>query len=80
MPLSFTSAQLDKIMTAARNLPLESRDEFLRLIADQLKVRDVDVVDAIDGALRYVNHGRDMREKPGKESPPRHPDAKGGPK
>ena len=57
VPLSFTSAQLDKIMmTAARSLPIESRDEFLRLIAEQLKVRDVDVVDAIDGALRYVNH------------------------
>jgi hypothetical protein len=42
-------------MTAARSLPIESRDGFLRLIADQLKVRDVDVVDAIDRALRYLN-------------------------
>ena len=42
-------------MTAARSLPIESRDGFLRLIADQLKVRDVDVGDAIDRALRYLN-------------------------
>ena len=55
MPLSFTSAQLDKIMAAARSVPIESRDEFLRLIADQLKVRDIVVVDAIDRALRYIN-------------------------
>jgi hypothetical protein len=55
MAVSFTSAQLDKVMTAARSLPIESRDAFLRLIADQLKVRDVDVVDAIDRALRYLN-------------------------
>jgi len=55
VPLSFTSAQLDKIMAAARSVPIESRDEFLRLIADQLKVRDIDVVDAIDRALRYIN-------------------------
>jgi len=44
-----------QVMTAARSLPIESRDGFLRLIADQLKVRDVDVVDAIDRALRYLN-------------------------
>jgi len=54
-PVSFTPAQLDKVMTAARSLPVESRDAFLRLIADQLKLRDVDVVDAIDRALRYLN-------------------------
>ena len=53
--ISFTPAQLDKIMIAARSLPVESRDAFLRLIADQLKVRDVDVVDAIDRALRFMN-------------------------
>jgi hypothetical protein len=56
VPVSFTPAQLDKVMTAARSLPLESRDAFLRLIAEQLKLHDVDVVDAIDRALRYVNH------------------------
>jgi hypothetical protein len=54
-PVSFTPAQLDKVMIAARSLPLESRDAFLRLIADQLKLRTVDVVDAIDRALRYLN-------------------------
>jgi hypothetical protein len=56
LPTSFTTVQLDKVMIAARSLPVESRDAFLRLIADQLKVRDIDVVDAIDRALRYVNH------------------------
>ena len=55
MPVSFTPAQLDNVMTAARSLPVESRDAFLRLVADQLKIRDVDVVDAIDRALRYLN-------------------------
>jgi hypothetical protein len=54
-PVSFSGAQLDKIMTAARSLPIEFRDAFLRLIADQLKVRDIDVVDAIDRALRYID-------------------------
>jgi hypothetical protein len=49
------SAQLNKVMTAARSLPVETRDGFLRLIADQLKVRDIDVVDAIDRALRYLD-------------------------
>ena len=55
LPTSFTTVQLDKVMIAARSLPLESRDAFLRLIADQLKLRTVDVVDAIDRALRYLN-------------------------
>jgi hypothetical protein len=55
LPTSFTTAQLDKVMVAARSLPVESRDAFLRLIADQLKVRDIDVVDAIRRALRYLN-------------------------
>jgi hypothetical protein len=53
--ISFTTAQLDQVMTAARSLPVESRDAFLRLIADQLKVRNIDVVDALDRALRYMN-------------------------
>jgi hypothetical protein len=44
-PISFTGAQLDTIMAAARSLPIESRDAFLRLIAQQLKIRDIDVVD-----------------------------------
>jgi hypothetical protein len=43
-------------MTAARSLPVESRDAFLRLIADQLKIRDIDVVDAVQRALRYMSH------------------------
>jgi len=54
--ISFTTAQLDTIMVAARGVPVESRDAFLRLIAEQLKVRDIDVADAIDRALRYMNH------------------------
>jgi hypothetical protein len=53
--ISFTTAQLDQVMTAARSLPVETRDAFLRLIADQLKIRDVDVADAIDRPLRYLN-------------------------
>ena len=53
--ISFSTAQLDQIMAAARNLPVESRDAFLRLVAEQLKIRDIDVTDAIDRALRYLN-------------------------
>jgi hypothetical protein len=53
--VSFSGERLDQIMTAARCVPLESRDAFLRLIANQLKVRDIDFVDAIDRALRYMN-------------------------
>jgi hypothetical protein len=53
--ISFTTAQLDQIMTAARSLPVESRDAFLRLVASQLKIRDIDVADAIERALRYLN-------------------------
>ncbi len=53
--ISFSTAQLDQVMTAARSLPVESRDAFLRLVADQLKVRDIDVIDAIERALRYLN-------------------------
>ena len=33
VPISFTTTQLDKIMTAARSVPIQSRDAFLRLIA-----------------------------------------------
>lgn len=55
LPVSFTPAKLAQVMTAARSLPVESRDAFLRLIAEQLKVKDIDVIDAIDRALRYLN-------------------------
>jgi hypothetical protein len=44
--ISFTNAQLaDRGAQPAGGIPL-------RLIAEQLKVRDIDVVDAIDRALR----------------------------
>ena len=52
---SFSGEQLDQVMIAARSLPIERRDAFLRLIAEQLKVKDIDVVDAVERALRYVN-------------------------
>jgi hypothetical protein len=53
--VSFTDEQLAHIMTISRNLPVESRDTFLRLVGEQLKIRTVDVVDAVDRALRYMN-------------------------
>ena len=52
--ISFTTGPLGQVMIAARSLPVGSRDAFLRLIADQLKVKDIDVVDAIDRAQRYI--------------------------
>jgi hypothetical protein len=54
-PSSRRPSAADKIMIAARSLPVESRDAFLRLIASQMKIRDIDVIDAIDRALRYMN-------------------------
>jgi hypothetical protein len=50
--ISFSDSQLEVIMAAAARLPRHHRDDFLKLVAGQLKVRDVDVADATERALR----------------------------
>jgi len=45
--LSLSDHQLSAVMLAARTIPVEARAEFLRLIAEQLKLRDVDLQGAI---------------------------------
>jgi hypothetical protein len=54
--ISLSDHQLQTIMTAARHLPVDRRSQFLELVAEQLKVRDVDVKDAVQKALRSLEH------------------------
>jgi hypothetical protein len=42
------------ITQAARPLPPDMRSKFLELVAEQLKVRDIDVRDAIQRTLNYL--------------------------
>jgi hypothetical protein len=51
--LSFTDHQLEVIMMAAQTLP---HGDFLKLIAAQLKVGDIDVADATQRALRVLRN------------------------
>ena len=44
---------LEAIMVAARHLRREDRNEFLRLIADQLRPRPIDIEDAVKKATAY---------------------------
>jgi hypothetical protein len=41
-------------MRAARALRVEDRDRFLRLVADQVKVRNIDLADAVRRAVNYL--------------------------
>jgi len=52
-PLGFFDHQLQAVMAAASVLRVEDRAEFLELISSQLKIRDLDVEDATDRALRF---------------------------
>jgi hypothetical protein len=54
--ISLSDTQLRTVMAAAKSLPVEQRSEFLKLVAEQLKIRDCDVSDAIERALRKLNH------------------------
>jgi hypothetical protein len=54
--LALTDQQLATVMTFLR--PLRSEEEraaFLKLLGNQLKVRDVDVLDACERGARAVN-------------------------
>ncbi len=59
--LSLSDRQLDAVMAAARSIRVQDRDKFLRLIAQQLKVKDVDVQDATDRAVRYLTNIKPIR-------------------
>jgi hypothetical protein len=56
--ISFSDQQLQLIMAWAGTVPVADRTEFLELIASQLKVRDVDVRDATERALRFLRERR----------------------
>lgn len=44
-------------MQMASTLPVNLRDDFLRCVADQLKIKSNDVKDAGERALAYLHHG-----------------------
>src|SRR6266516_2900833 len=39
MPLALSDAEIDAVMSAAKPIPPERRDEFLRVVADALRVK-----------------------------------------
>ena len=43
MIVSFDDQELALITEAARTLPVESRDKFLRLVSEQVRLRGVDL-------------------------------------
>jgi hypothetical protein len=51
--ISFSDRQMQLIMAAARHLPPDDRSEFLKLVADQLKPKTIDVADAARRALAF---------------------------
>jgi hypothetical protein len=54
MAVALTDHQLGILCDAARPLPLHKRDEFLRLVAQALQTRDVDVQSACECAALAV--------------------------
>ena len=54
MTVSFSDEQLTLIRAAAACLDVKDRGNFLELIASQLKIRDLDVGDATERALRFM--------------------------
>jgi hypothetical protein len=56
--ISFSDQRLQFVMAWAGTVPIEDRAAFLKLIASQLKVRDVDVRDATERALRFARERR----------------------
>jgi hypothetical protein len=54
--LSLSDEQLAAVMDAARGLPIQNRDAFLRLVAKQLQPTPVDVSEAVRRALLYLRH------------------------
>jgi hypothetical protein len=54
MTVLLSDKQLKLLTQMASTLPVDLRDEFLRLTAEQLKVKTIDVADAGRRALAYV--------------------------
>jgi hypothetical protein len=52
--IALTDQQLLIVMQAARTLRVEDCDKFLKLVADQLQPRGVDVSDAVRRAMIFV--------------------------
>ena len=51
-----SDSQLEMVVTALRPLRSEKeRAEFLKVLDDQLKIRDVDVISACERAARAIN-------------------------
>jgi hypothetical protein len=55
--IAITEAKLKLLMQMASTLPVDLKDDFLRLCADQLKVKTNDVNDAGERALACLHHG-----------------------
>ncbi len=54
MIISFTNAQLQAIIAAASVLSNpDDRSSFLELVADQLRIKDVDIADAVRRARLF---------------------------
>jgi hypothetical protein len=51
--ISLSDDQLKAVMVAASILDVDDRAAFLRLIAEQLKPRTVDVTDAVRRAMNF---------------------------
>jgi hypothetical protein len=55
--IALTTEQLRQIQLAAHALPVETRAEFLDLVAQQIRPRPIDIESAIVKALRYLMRG-----------------------
>jgi hypothetical protein len=55
--IALTDEQLKSLMQMAGALPVDLRDDFLKLCAEQLKIKSNDVKDAGERALAYLHHG-----------------------
>ena len=54
MIVSFDDQELALIKQAARTLPVESRDKFLRSVSEQVKPRVIDLNSAVQRALNFL--------------------------
>jgi hypothetical protein len=59
-------------MQAARGLPVGARNDFLQLVADQLKVKDINVADAADQAVRLLLERAGRGDNPNARKPVLH--------
>jgi hypothetical protein len=55
--ISFSDTQLAIVQDAAAKLPCELRSPFLEIVAAQVRVRTIDIQDAVERALTAVVAG-----------------------